>query len=273
MSTRPPLLDPAYVVILAGVSAALHVGKLPPALPVLQRELGMTLVQAGFLLSLIQVAGMSLGLGVGMGASRLGLKRSMLTGLLALSAAGMLCGFSTSVGMLLALRPVEGFGLLLVITAAPGLIRQTVAPERLNHAIGFWGAFMPFGTALALLAGPLVIQAAGWRPWWWLVGLVTCLFAVWLWRGLPADPRRAPATPVGPAWWQPLRQTLSNGSIWLAAVSFGLYSAQWLSVIGFLPSIYAAAGIGPSHPGYLSALAAAANIVGTLLAGRLLPRG
>ena len=34
----PPHAGAAWIVILAGVSAALHVGKLPPALPVLQGE-------------------------------------------------------------------------------------------------------------------------------------------------------------------------------------------------------------------------------------------
>jgi hypothetical protein len=40
--------DPALLVILAGVVAALHIGKLPPAIPVLRDALGLTLVQAGF---------------------------------------------------------------------------------------------------------------------------------------------------------------------------------------------------------------------------------
>ena len=47
-------VDPALLVVLGGVSAALHVGKLAPALPVLAQSLGVTLVQAGFLLSLVQ---------------------------------------------------------------------------------------------------------------------------------------------------------------------------------------------------------------------------
>lgn len=46
-------VHPAYVVIAAGVAAALHVGKLSPALPVLGQALGVTLLQAGFLLSLV----------------------------------------------------------------------------------------------------------------------------------------------------------------------------------------------------------------------------
>mgnify|MGYP006908064501 FL=1 len=41
-------------IICAGFVAAMHVGKLPPAVPVLQQELGAGLVQAGLLLSLVQ---------------------------------------------------------------------------------------------------------------------------------------------------------------------------------------------------------------------------
>lgn len=87
-------IDPALVVILAGVSAALHVGKLPPALPVLREALGVSLLQAGFLLSLVQLAGMSLGLAVGLTADGLGLRRSVLIGLGVLCAAGLLGGWA-----------------------------------------------------------------------------------------------------------------------------------------------------------------------------------
>ena len=63
----------AWLVVAGGVAAAVHVGKLPPAIPVLREGLGLTLVEAGFLLSLVQFAGMTLGLLVGLAADRLGL--------------------------------------------------------------------------------------------------------------------------------------------------------------------------------------------------------
>ena len=50
-------LRAARYVMTAGVVAALHVGKLPPALPGLKDALGIFLLQAGFLLSLVQLAG------------------------------------------------------------------------------------------------------------------------------------------------------------------------------------------------------------------------
>ena len=76
MTMRGPA--PALLVVMGGIAAALHVGKLPPALPALHDALNVSLVQGGFLLSLVQLAGMGLGLTVGLAADSLGLKRTTL---------------------------------------------------------------------------------------------------------------------------------------------------------------------------------------------------
>lgn len=36
-----------------------------------------------------------------------------------------------------------------------------------------------------------------------------------------------------------LRATLGSAGPWRVAITFSMYSSQWLAVIGFLPSIYA----------------------------------
>ncbi len=274
-------IDPAFIVILAGVSAALHVGKLPPAIPVLRHALGVTLVQAGFLLSLVQLAGMTLGLAVGLAADGLGLKRSMVAGLLILSAASALGGWAHHASTLLALRAVEGFGFLLATVPAPSLIRLLVPPHRLAVTLGLWGTYMPFGAAVALLLGPVFIGATSWQAWWWLLAGTSFAMTLWLAWAVPADRhRRAPtghgsAAPAGQenSWPQRLRQTLVAPGPWLVAFSFAVYSGQWLAVIGFLPSIYAQAGLSGAATGALTALAAAINMVGNIASGRLLQRG
>jgi CP family cyanate transporter-like MFS transporter len=48
-----PQRDPSWIVVLAGVAAALHVVKLPSALPVLQPTPGLSLAQSGFLVLLV----------------------------------------------------------------------------------------------------------------------------------------------------------------------------------------------------------------------------
>ncbi|MBX9871576.1 MAG: MFS transporter [Burkholderiaceae bacterium] len=267
----------AWVVIGAGVTAALHVGKLSPALPALGEALGVSLVQAGFLLSLVQLAGMTLGLLVGLSADTLGLKRSMVAGLLLLALASLLGGWARDAQALLLLRAVEGLGFLLVSMPAPSLIRQLVPPSRMSAMLGLWGAYMPLGTALALLCGPLVIARAGWEFWWWLLAGLTLLMAAGVLQRVPSDPQRKLATQPSPGaasgWWGRLRQTLRAPGPWLVALSFAVYSGQWLAVIGFLPTIYAQAGVAGGLSAVLTALVAGVNMVGNIVSGRLLGRG
>ena len=60
---------------------------------------------------------------------------------------------------------------------------------------------------------------------------------------------------------------------WRVAITFSVYSSQWLAVIGFLPAIYAQAGLSGQLAGLLTALACLSNVTGNVAAGRLLHRG
>lgn len=270
--TQPRGIPPAWVVLAAGVATALHLGKLPPAVPVLQAELGMSLVQAGFLLALIQLAGMCLGLVIGVGADGLGLRRSMVLGLGILSAAGVASGFIHEVGGLLALRAVEGFGFLLATVPAPGLLRRIVPADQVTRVLGVWGAYVPFGTALGMLVGPRVLAASSWPVWWWLVAAGTAVMALAVLLRVPADPPGSGAAGAVP-WRDRARVTVRARGPWLGALTFGVYAAQWMAVIGFLPTLYVASGWTGALGATLTATVAAANVVGNVAAGLLLHRG
>jgi MFS family permease len=240
---------------------------------VLRDALGVTLVQAGFLLSLVQLAGMLLGVAVGLAADGLGLRRTMIAGLLLLALASALGAFADSAAMLMLLRALEGLGFLLASMPAPSLIRRLVAPGRVNAMLGVWGAYMPVGTALALLCGPLVMGLVTWRGWWAVLAVIAFAVAIMLWALVPADPARQAAGTASRHWSERLRLTLGASGPWLVALTFAVYSAQWLSVIGFLPTVYAQAGLGAAWAGAATALAALVNMIGNVTAGRLLQRG
>jgi CP family cyanate transporter-like MFS transporter len=267
-------IHPSWVIVFAGVCAALHVGKLPPALPVLQDALHITLVQAGFLLSAVQVASMTLGLAAGLSADSLGLRRSMLVGLGVLSFASISGGFVADASGLLALRALEGLGFLLVVMPAPALIRRTVAASQLSGRMGWWGSYMPMGSALALLLGPWVIASLNWSAWWWLLGAVAALAWGAVWLCVP-DVQPPPPThnAASDAWPKRLALTLQSPGPWLVALTFAVYSSQWLAVVGFLPTVYAELGLAAGTAGVLSACVALANVSGNVLSGRLLQRG
>jgi cyanate permease len=142
----------------------------------------------------------------------------------------------------------------------------------MQATLGLWGAYMPLGVALALAGGPPFIAAAGWPGWWWLLGAVSLAMAVWLWAAVVSDPP-AVAAAAPSQWVQRLRKTLLSPGPWLVALAFAMYSGQWLAVIGFLPSIYAQAGVGAVMGGLLTALVAAVNMMGNIASGRFLQRG
>jgi CP family cyanate transporter-like MFS transporter len=270
-------IHPSWVIVLTGMCAALHVAKIPPALPVLQAELGLTLLQAGFLLSAVQVASMTLGLLVGLSVDGLGLKRSMLFGLGLLFAASALGGFAHHADVLLLLRALEGLGFLCVVMPAPSLIRRTVLPEQLNGRMGWWGTYMPSGNALALLVGPLFVVSLGWHVWWWLLSGITLATFFWVRAAVP-DVQQVTASfeqsnPNNSAWRERLKSTITNKGPWLVSLGFAVYASQWMAVIGFLPTVYAQMGLSAGLTGVLTACVALVNVSGNIMSGRLLQRG
>lgn len=264
-------LMPETVVILGGICAAMHIGKIPVALPLLQAQLHMGLVQAGFLLSLVQGAGMLLGLVMAVSAHQIGLKRSLVMGSVLMGGASIAGGLSNSVPQLLASRVAEGLGFLLLALPAPGLLRQLVKPEGLPRVMGRWGAYMPGGMALAMLLGPWAMEVVGWRVWWVVLGSLSIGMALAMARRLPHDsPALVPWRGVA---GQSVRVTLGSAGPWLVALCFAVYALQWVAVLGFLPSIYAQAGVSQGLAGWMTAFVAAANVSGNLAAGRLARRG
>lgn len=262
----------AWFVIGGGISAALHTAKLSPAIPALQDDLGVSLVTSGVLLSLVLLASALTAIVVGLLVERFGLRRSQLTGLAVLSLASLAGGFAPSEGVLLALRAVEGVGFLLATVPAPALIRRLVAPERLTRTLGVWGGFVPIGSAVALLVGASVIGAWRWTGWWWLTAAVSALAAALIaWR-VPADPPSTTSAGLA-AIHQRATETLGHRAPWLLALAFFCYSAQWLAVVGFLPSIYATSGWGTATVAVLSALVALSNVAGNVGAGYALHHG
>jgi len=268
----------AYLIVLAGIGAALHIWKLPPALPALQQQLGLSLVESGFLLSIVQIGGMSLGLIVGLVAQKIGLRRCILIGLGLIASASGVGAFVDSKEALMALRGLEGAGFLMVVMPAPALIRQFVPPERLSSLMGLWGCYIPLATIVALLGGSWLLSMADWRLLWGVLTLVTFALFLLVWVLVPSDSQQVVAKQKRErirrvSAWQLVKTTLSAEGVWLSAGIFGLYAGQWIAVIGFLPTIYMLGGISGTTAGVLTAIVAGANAIGTFAAGYLLHRG
>jgi EmrB/QacA subfamily drug resistance transporter len=111
-----------------------------------------TLVFAGFLL-----------LG-GRAGDLLGRKRLFLIGLVVFTAASFLNGISTSSGMLIGFRALQGFGAALISPAALSIISTTFAEGKERaRALGVWAAIAIGGSAFGLVLGGWLTESYSWR--------------------------------------------------------------------------------------------------------------
>lgn len=114
---------------------------------------------------------------------RFGAKNIYLLGLLVFVAASLWCGLSTSVGMLIAARAVQGLGAALLSPQSMTLITRMFPPERRGAPMAIWGATAGVATLVGPLLGGVLVDGFGWE-WIFFVNLpvgVLCLIMVALW--------------------------------------------------------------------------------------------
>ncbi|MGW9551765.1 MFS transporter [Citricoccus zhacaiensis] len=258
-------------IVIAGVAAAMHIWKLPEALSFVQDDLGMTLIESGVLLGIVQVGSMALGLAISLFSEVLGLRRTLLIGLTLLTVGSLAGAFAETTGFLMATRALEGVGFLMATVVAPPLIRLITPPARTNIAMGWWGSFQGLATFVAVLASTLLLTSVSWQVWWVVMAVVTAATIPLIVVFVPPPPSdrdsnvRLAARRVG--------TTVKTLTPWMAGIVFACYTLQWGSVIGFLPTIFDEAGVGGLWPGIFTAIVGGVNGVGNIITGRLHQRG
>src|SRR6478736_367749 len=174
-STNPWVV--LVIICLAQFMVVLDATIVNVALPHIQTALGFneaslqwvinayTLVFAGFLL-----------LGGRAGDLR-GRKRLFLIGLVVFTVASFLNGISTSSGMLIGFRALQGFGAALISPAALSIISTTFAEGKERaRALAVWAAIAIGGSAVGLVLGGALTQAFSWR-WIFFVNVPVGIFA------------------------------------------------------------------------------------------------
>ena len=109
-------------IALAGIVAAFQIGKLPAALPALRAELGLGLVEAGWIVSALAAVGVATGMVWGFVADRFGHRRMLLSGLGVVVLGTVLGSFADTGTELFLTRVIEGCGYVTVLTAGPTVI-------------------------------------------------------------------------------------------------------------------------------------------------------
>jgi len=258
-----------WVVFAAGLGAGAYICKVPPALPLLRADLGLTLVQSGFIATTFYVMGGLVGVFVGALVDRYGQKRLALLGLALMSAGGVAGVFCRNFPELLATRFLEGIGFMLFTVAGAPLLTAITTEQDRPMAFSLWSAYMPTGGALALIAAPLALATFGWRSLWLGVAAYTALMAVLLARAVPA-----PRFGGGIGSMRLVAESIARPGSLALCVVFICYVGQWSSLMIWLPTFLVdERGATPATASLLTAVFVAINIPGNLAGGWALKRG
>lgn len=260
----------AFILIFAGVVSALQIGKAAIAVPILQRELALTLVAASWIVGAYGVLGAAAGLPAGILSSLVSARTTLIAGLAAAGAGSIAGAFAESGAVLIATRVLEGCGSLAASLAVPRLLRAVTAPKDLPSTLAVFAAHLPFGSVVMMLAAPHAMWF-GWQGLWLANGAIVLGYALAIACMRLDEP---PAAHAAPSVLSNIGAVLGAPGPVLLALAFGTYTFQYLALSGLLPALLVdRMGLSIAAAGTVSAIAVAANAVGNMSAGALLRLG
>jgi len=225
-----------WVAFGAGIVAATHVGKLPPALPEICADLGAGLVLGGWIASMISCTGFALGIVSGTLADRIGQRRVLIMGLIAMTVGSLGGAFAPSGEFMLVSRFAEGLGFTAVTITGAGMITHVTTGKDRKWSLGIWSSYLPVGFATMLIAGALILDAYGWRALWIVSSGVALVWAVVVYKVTSAWQPREDVDVPPTSMLRNIATCLSNRGALLVSACFALYAAQHISLMAWLPT-------------------------------------
>jgi EmrB/QacA subfamily drug resistance transporter len=133
------------------------------ALPVLQRELGVTFSALQWVVESYTLMLSALVLVGGAIGDVYGRRRVFSTGIVIFAVASAGCGLSQNAGLLIAARAVQGVGAALMMPGSLAIVSASFPRDRQGYGIGIWSSFTGMSTALAPALGGWLIDVLSWH--------------------------------------------------------------------------------------------------------------
>ncbi|GAA4595528.1 MFS transporter [Planotetraspora phitsanulokensis] len=114
-----------------------------------------------------------------------GHKKIFLIGVAGFALTSLAIGLTSSIGMLIGLRVLQGLFGALLQPAALALLRLAFPGERLNMAMGAWGAIIGLSSAGGPIIGGLLVEHVNWQSVFFInvpVGAAALAFGLWVLR-------------------------------------------------------------------------------------------
>jgi MFS family permease len=187
--TRPTLI--LAVLSLGGLAYAMLSSSVVPALPTMQHALHTSETSITWLLTAYLLAA-SVGTAIlGRLGDMYGKERLLLWTLVILAAGTVLAAVSSSLGVLIFARFIQGASGG-IFPLAFGIVRDEFPREKVAGSIGLLSAILGAGAGAGIVLSGVIVEHLNYHWLFWIPLLATVLAAVATWRFIPESPVRVP---------------------------------------------------------------------------------
>lgn len=262
----PRLLRSVILLWLAGNGLRLTILAVPPVIPLIHADLGLSETEVGILTGLPPVLFACAAVPGSLLIARFGAVRTLVTGLLISAVAAALRGAATNIALLYAATIVMSFGVAIMHPSLPPITRLWL-PHRIGFATAVYANGLLVGEILPVaFTIPLVLPLVhgSWRLGFVIWAVPAALIALVIAAGSPGHARREEAAPVhGRRWWPDWKDPL----IWRLGLMLGSVNSMYFATNGFLPDYLDHIGRPDLISGALTALNGAQLLASLLLLG------
>lgn len=260
-----------WVVILLALSVLLNYvdrGAIGVAAPLMIEELDFTATEFGTAVSAFFWVYAPLCLFVGWLCDRFCVYRMFAAGIALWALATLLTGFVNGLVVLIVLRLLLGLGESIAFPGSSKIFAAEVPAHHRGSANALVGAAIAFGPAVGVLTGGVILEAMGWRPIFWIFGLVTLLWLLpWHFASKPLRSDSVTTPVVDPV---PMKRLFAIPTLWLMGVAHFMSNYGFYFLLAWLP-LYLTKTLGYSiaEMTLLTTLNFTTQGVAALVAGRL----
>jgi len=149
--------------VLSSMAGFLDASVVNVAIPAIGRDLGAGLVALQWTLTGYLLTAAALLLVAGSLADTFGRRRVLLTGLLVMLVASLVCAVAPSFAVLIGARVLQGVGAALVVPSSLALLNGTLRTQDRATGIGVWAGLASLGTLFGPFVGGWLVDHASWR--------------------------------------------------------------------------------------------------------------